>query len=140
MYAVPLAESVAPHFSQDLFSSSVILLQGETQDLSKSGNPRKSSLAGQCSVIRAKISPLFEIALVLACQSLCQPHRKRGSQHHVNGCCAWRSRLHCPACQVVRVLFRLLKFLISFGIFHASNINASRNPKRNHLKCRRTCM
>src|SRR5438067_7427383 len=30
--------------------------------------------------------------------SHCQPDRKRESQHHVNGCCASRSRLHYPTC------------------------------------------
>ena len=42
---------------------------------------------------------LFEIALVLVrFGSHCQRHRKRESRHHVNGCCALRSRLHYPAC------------------------------------------
>jgi hypothetical protein len=33
-----------------------------------------------------------------AFRSLCQRHHKRESQHHVNGCCASRTRLHYPAC------------------------------------------
>jgi len=39
--------------------------------------------------------PHFEIGLVLVrSRSRCQRHRKRGSQHHVNGCSALRSRSH----------------------------------------------
>jgi hypothetical protein len=35
-----------------------------------------------------------------SCVSITLPsNRKRGSQHQVNGCCAWRTRLHGPACR-----------------------------------------
>jgi hypothetical protein len=47
------------------------------------------------SIVRKHFAlPLFEIAFVLVrLDQETQPHRKRGSQNRVNGCCASRSRL-----------------------------------------------
>ena len=42
------------------------------------------------------LSPLFEISVVLvSLYHVAKLHRKRGSQHHVTGCGASRSRLRC---------------------------------------------
>jgi len=79
--------------------------------------------------MRQKALRSFEIALVLVrCDHVASPHRKRESRHHASGCRIWRDRLYCWS-QRATPVFVAVRFV--FSIQTAQSKGSFRSMKQN---------